>query len=178
MTRRNLSVLRRVGVLAAVPAVLAASVAFTAAPAAAYQGCSTSGSGSTSVTTVASGGSVSVTFTFTDCNGKAVSGVQAAFASSCGSVSFNPPSGTTNSGGQVTSTATIAGNCCPSATLTATASGTTASTTVQESGCLPNTVAARDVVPNTPPAYLGLLIAFGGLVILSAGALTLIRRRA
>jgi hypothetical protein len=175
MTKRMMAVTRRFGVFGVVLAVLAASVTFTAAPAAAYQSCTTSGSGSTSVSTVNAGGTVSVTFTFTDCNGKPVSGVQAVFASNC-SVSFNPSSTTTNANGQATSTATVGNSCCPQPTMTATANGATASTTVSESGCLPNSAAARDVVPGTPPAYFGLLVALSGLVVLSAGALALRRR--
>jgi hypothetical protein len=171
--------IQRVPLVFLLTAMLATPAIVGSTPALAYgEGCQTSATGNANPTVVDGGGTVDFTVTFTNCNGGGVQGVQVVFAASgpC-AAGFNPPSGVSDASGTVRTKVTLPPNCPCQYTLTATGGGTSATTNVRESGCLPFTAAASTIGANPGPAA-GITMIVLGILFAGLGTWRLRRTRA
>jgi hypothetical protein len=165
-----------IGTLAALALATSGLTFVTAAPAMAASGCATTNTVTSSSATGTGGSSVTITDTVKDCNGAAVAGATVTFSQTSGPCSgtFSSTTATTNAAGQASVTFTLPANCPGQYVVNAAAGGTNGSTTVVESGGFPATSAAvpTSTLPVGAVALLG-----AGLLMVVAGALTLLQRR-
>ena len=127
-------------------------------------------------TKVSPGTSCAYVFNFVNASGQPVTGAVVAFgAAGLSTCSVRPTTGSTNSGGNVTTTLSCGTTRCGTVTVTATSAPATASATVTvpcTGGALPGT----STIPPSPPPWLWGIVS-AAVLVFAAGGLSLRRLR-